>query len=92
MLSDRASPLSAIVAGGTGLVGGALLPLLVATARYRRVTSLVRRDVPAPPGVTVRRTDFECLEALELTDVDDAFCCLGTTSSHCSKRSVTGSI
>ena len=70
---------TAVVAGGTGLIGGALLQLLAGDARYHRVTSLVRREVPAPPGVTVQRADFERLEELVLPDVDDAFCCLGTT-------------
>ena len=70
---------SAVVAGGTGLVGRALLQLLGGDARYRRVISLVRREIPAPPGVAVQRADFERIEELELQDVDDAFCCLGTT-------------
>jgi uncharacterized protein YbjT (DUF2867 family) len=48
-------------------------------ARYRRVTSLVRREVPAAPGIAVQRADFERLDEVALQDVDDAFCCLGTT-------------
>lgn len=79
MLGDPVPSRSAVVAGGTGLVGGALLQLLAEDARYRRVTSLVRRETPAPPGVTVQRTDFERLDELVLPEVDDAFCCLGTT-------------
>ena len=83
MTNDRAvareGARSAVVAGGTGLVGGALLQLLGKDARYRRVTSLVRRETPAPPGVTAQRADFERLEDLVLPEVDDAFCCLGTT-------------
>jgi uncharacterized protein YbjT (DUF2867 family) len=67
------------VAGGTGLVGGTLLELLGADASYRRVTSLVRREVAAPSGVTLRRVDFERLDEVVLPEVDDAFCCLGTT-------------
>jgi uncharacterized protein YbjT (DUF2867 family) len=67
------------VAGGTGLVGGALLQLLARDASYRRVTSLVRRETPMPPGIVVQRTDFDQLDELPLHDVDDAFCCLGTT-------------
>jgi uncharacterized protein YbjT (DUF2867 family) len=67
------------VAGGTGLVGRALLQLLGADARYHRVTSLVRREVPAPPGVGLQRVDFERLDEFVLPHVDDAFCCLGTT-------------
>lgn len=79
MSDDRDQTRRAVVAGGTGLVGGAVLQILGGDTRYRRVTSLVRREVPAPPGVVVQRADFERLEQLVLPDVDDAFCCLGTT-------------
>jgi uncharacterized protein YbjT (DUF2867 family) len=67
------------VVGGTGLVGGRLLQTLGADASYQRVTSLVRREVPAPPRVALRKVDFERLDELVLPEVDDAFCCLGTT-------------
>ena len=70
---------SAVVAGGTGLVGEGLLRLLQADAMYHHVTSLVRRERPAVPGVTSQLVDFERLEELDLPAVDDAFCCLGTT-------------
>lgn len=56
-----------------------MLQILAGDARYVGVTSLVRRESPAPPGVTVQRAEFERLEELYLPDVDDAFCCLGTT-------------
>jgi uncharacterized protein YbjT (DUF2867 family) len=79
MRGDPGQSRRAVVAGGTGLVGGALLQLLVGDTRYSVVTSLVRRDIPAPPGVVVQRADFERLDELVLPDVDDAFCCLGTT-------------
>jgi uncharacterized protein YbjT (DUF2867 family) len=78
-IGDPTPSRTAIVAGGTGLVGGALLQLLGGDARYRQVTALVRRDVSLPPGVVAQRTDFERLDQLVLQDVDDAFCCLGTT-------------
>jgi uncharacterized protein YbjT (DUF2867 family) len=70
---------NAIVAGGTGLVGSALLQLLSGDSRYDSVTALVRRDVPLPPGITARQADFERLDHLAIQDVDVAFCCLGTT-------------
>ena len=70
---------SAIVAGGTGLVGGTLLDLLGNDPSYQQTTSLVRRERLARPGVTFQRVDFERLEELDLPPVDDAFCCLGTT-------------
>lgn len=70
---------TALVAGGTGLVGGALLRLLGEDPGYGCVTSLVRREIPAPLGVTVQLANFERLEESDVPDVDDAFCCLGTT-------------
>jgi uncharacterized protein YbjT (DUF2867 family) len=79
MPGDHDQSRRAVVAGGTGLVGGALLQILGGDARYRGVTSLARREVPAPPGVVVLRADFERLEELVLPEADDAFCCLGTT-------------
>ncbi len=76
---ERAAPRCAVVAGGTGLVGGLLLELLGRDTNYQEVTSLVRREVPAPPGVSSQRVDFERLDDVVLPAVDDAFCCLGTT-------------
>lgn len=70
---------SALVAGGTGLVGGALLDLLGRDPSYQQTTSLVRRERRAQPGVIMRQVDFERLEEVTLPPVDDAFCCLGTT-------------
>lgn len=71
--------MNALVAGGTGLVGGALLRLLADDTRYDRVTSLVRRETALPPGVAGQLTDFDRLGELTMRDVDEAFCCLGTT-------------
>lgn len=70
---------SALVAGGTGLVGGRLLQLLGHDERYHQVTSLVRREAPARAGVKSHLVDFGRLDELSLEHVDDAFCCLGTT-------------
>lgn len=73
---------SALVAGASGLVGSALLQLLLAAPACDRVTAVGRR----PLGVTHRKltetvTDFDNLEAAlargEAADV--AFCTLGTT-------------
>jgi uncharacterized protein YbjT (DUF2867 family) len=75
-----ATPRAAVVAGGTGLIGSTLLQLLGTDTNYHRVTTLARRDVPVPTGVTLQRVDFERLDEAVLPDVvDDAFCCLGTT-------------
>jgi uncharacterized protein YbjT (DUF2867 family) len=71
---------SALVAGATGLVGRALLELLVAERSVGAVTALVRRRVPALsayPGVAQLTVDFDQWPALP--EADDAYCCLGTT-------------
>ena len=69
----------ALVAGGTGLVGGELLRLLAQDTRYSHVTSLVRRVVADTGKVENRVVSFDDLERCDLPAVDDAFCCLGTT-------------
>ncbi len=71
----------ALVAGGTGLVGSELLALLGADTRYDKVTSLVRREVSARPGIENCVISFADLDRLELPEIDDAYCCLGTTRS-----------
>jgi len=78
-MASAVTPRSAIVAGGTGLVGGALLKLLAGDAAYHHVTSLARREAPLPPGIESRVVDFERLDDVVLPAVDAAFCCLGTT-------------
>jgi len=79
MEAEPATSRSAVVAGGTGLVGRSLLQLLGESDSYDRVTTLVRRVVATPPGVTSLQVDFERLDEVALPAVDDAFCCLGTT-------------
>ena len=74
----------AIVAGGTGLIGGFLLRHLVADPRYARVVALTRRplDDIASPKLENLVTDFDALEqslANKDLTVDDAYCALGTT-------------
>ncbi len=70
-----------LVAGGTGLVGSELLALLGADTRYDKVTSLVRREVSARAGIENYVISFADLDRLELPEIDDAYCCLGTTRS-----------
>jgi uncharacterized protein YbjT (DUF2867 family) len=74
------APRSALIAGATGLVGRALLRLLLESPRYAEVHLLLRRqapDLPAHPKLRVLVVDFERLPALPA--VDDAFIALGTT-------------
>ena len=70
---------NAVVAGGTGLVGAELLKLLAAERRYGRITSLVRRETVSAGRVDNRVVSFDDLDRSELPEVNDAYCCLGTT-------------
>jgi uncharacterized protein YbjT (DUF2867 family) len=72
---------SALLAGATGLVGRALLPLLLAGRPYERVHVLLRRAVPdieAGIKLRVHQVDFARLPAA-LPAVDDVYIALGTT-------------
>lgn len=76
-----ATPRTALLAGATGLVGRALLPMLVASKRYRSVHVLLRRpapDIRADASIKVHQVDFARLPA-PLPAVDDVFIALGTT-------------
>ena len=70
----------ALLAGTTGLVGRALLPLLLESPHYGRVHALVRRvapGLPAHPKLQIHVVDFGRLPALPA--VDDVYIALGTT-------------
>src|SRR6266446_8264088 len=70
---------NAVVAGVTGRVGTELLKLLDQERRYVRITSLVRQETVAAGRVENRVVSFDDLDRSELPEVDDAYCCLGTT-------------
>ena len=76
-----ATPRTALLAGATGLVGSALLSLLLASKHYRGVHVLLRRaapDIRVSPKLKVHHVDFAMLPAA-LPTVDDVFITLGTT-------------
>jgi len=75
------TPRTALIAGATGLVGRAILSLLVASKHYHSVHVLVRRmptDIKADPKLTIHQVDFARLPAA-FPAVDDVFIALGTT-------------
>ena len=61
------------------MVGGELLKLLGGDRRYAHVVSLVRRALVTTEPIENRVVSFEDLDRYTLPDVDDAYCCLGTT-------------
>src|ERR1700676_2507551 len=72
----------ALVAGGSGMVGGQLLPLLLQTSLYARVHALSRRPLPFDHARMANRVvRFEASLQAQLKGLrcHDAFCCLGTT-------------
>lgn len=74
-------PKTALIAGATGLVGKELLHLLLKGNVYEKVIALVRRPLELQHEKLVEVIcDFNNLEAYEeVFQVDDVFCCLGTT-------------
>src|SRR5437867_3937112 len=76
-----ATPRIALLAGATGLVGRALLSLLLASKHYRSVHVLLRRmppDIEASAKFTIHQVDFARLPT-PFPTVDDVFIALGTT-------------
>jgi uncharacterized protein YbjT (DUF2867 family) len=70
----------ALVAGGSGLVGGACLDALDGHAGYVRVTALSRRPLDrSSPTLANRLVSLDELAAEAAEPADHAFCALGTT-------------
>ncbi len=71
----------ALLVGATGLIGGALLPLLLASDAYAKVWVLARRELGRTDArLAARVVDFDRLAELpDFPAVDDVYCCLGTT-------------
>lgn len=70
----------ALLVGGSGLVGRALLAQLLAHPGYAEVHALLRRPVPGWPQhakLHTQQVDFRALPALP--PLDDAYIALGTT-------------
>lgn len=68
----------ALLAGGSGLVGGHLLRLLLEDPRWERVVSIGRREVDVRHAKLEQRA-LDLHEIGDLPPVDDVFCALGTT-------------
>lgn len=83
-----ASARSALIAGATGAVGRRLLSLLLHEPRYGTVHVLSRRPLAhEETGMVVHQVDFEQLaQSAALFDVDDVYCCLGSTMKQAGSR------
>ncbi len=72
----------AVIVGASGLVGKALLDMLLKDADYAAVLLLVRRELPfSHPKLVQKVIDFRrIIQLAELVEgYDVGFCCLGTT-------------
>ena len=81
MTNAVAAPRTALLAGATGLVGRALLAMLLASKHYRSVRVLLRRaapDIKSSAKLKIHRIDFANLPAA-LPTAEDVFIALGTT-------------
>ena len=74
----------ALVAGGTGMTGRALLKLLLTGGDYARIHAVSRRPVPLDhPRLANRILPLEQIQArLTGSRVNDAFCCLGAPQAR----------
>lgn len=71
---------TALVAGGTGLVGSLCVEWLLADAAYTSVITLVRRPpIFSPPKLDPQVVDFDRIPEMPPRAVDHVFCALGTT-------------
>jgi uncharacterized protein YbjT (DUF2867 family) len=79
---------TALIAGGSGLVGGCLLRGLLDDAEYDRVVAIGRRPLAmSHPKLIQLTVDFTALDkVIAERRCDDAFCCLGTTIRQAGSR------
>jgi len=80
---------TALVAGASGLVGSALVRMLLEASQYDQVHILVREQLNwIHPKLVQHVIDFEQLADFNFdTKTDDAFCTLGTTISKAGSKS-----
>lgn len=71
----------AIIVGGSGLIGGYLIDMLLECGAYSQIIAIGRKRLPFQhPVLRQIVTSLDELDSLVLdVQVDHAFCCLGTT-------------
>ena len=80
---------SAIVVGGTGLVGSSLVKLLCESEEYVSVSVISRRKLEYEhPKLSVKIRSFDLLEEDDIDFAHELFCCLGTTIKKAGSREV----
>ena len=77
---------TAVIAGGTGLIGGKLLQVLLSSDRYGKVIGFTRSNLGSHPKLTEVKTDGTDLAFSPTERIDGVFCCLGTTMAKAHSR------
>lgn len=79
----------ALIVGATGLIGQHCLAQLLADNHYQKITAIVRRplDVSSDKLEQVIADFNQLTNYLEQLNVDDVFCCLGTTLKTAGSKS-----
>lgn len=82
-------PKTCLLLGATGLVGSHCLQLLCNDPNYEKITVLVRSNLNIEhEKVSVIKINFDYMERYEqYFEVDDVFCCLGTTMKKAKTKS-----
>lgn len=84
-------PRSALIAGGTGLVGSHCLQFLRASPEYASVTALVRKGTEINhPKLREQIVDFGSL--VDLPATEDLYCTLGTTIKKAGSQPAFGRV
>ena len=77
----------ALIAGATGLVGNELLQELVRGRQYHTISVLSRHEVETTSKrVETIIVNYDALNDAQIPEVDDVFCCLGTTMSKAGSK------
>lgn len=90
MDNNARSGKKALIIGATGLVGRYCLKGLLEASQYTEVIALVRKPCDLDhPKLRVLLTDFQNInDLLSTIEVDDVFCCLGTTIKKAGSREI----
>lgn len=81
MSHNSSTSRTALLLGGSGLVGRFCLNALLAEPLYTSVISISRRELPHAdhPRLVQQIIEFDSLDSVALPSIDDVFCALGTT-------------
>ncbi|MDN5216589.1 NAD-dependent epimerase/dehydratase family protein [Fulvivirgaceae bacterium BMA12] len=79
---------TALIAGATGLIGSHLLKILSTDSYYREIIVITRKKLTGMYSDKVKNLiiDFDNLNAVSFSKIDDVYCCLGTTMKAAGSR------